>query len=217
MSTIKDVAQLANVSTCTVSRVLSEKGYISENTRRAVLAAVAELRYQPNSIATELKVGVSNTIGLIVPDITNFYYMELAAQIEKYANAMGLLIYLCNSSYDRKKEKKFVLALSNRKIKGMIVIPVSNEISHFLDLQKKQIPFVFINRAFPDALDFCIIEDNFNAAYEIITHLSSLNRKHIAGIFQSFDNMIYQERYEGMKVALSDSNLPFHESFIILN
>lgn len=217
MATIKDVAQRANVSTCTVSRVLSQKGYISDKTRAAVLQAVEELKYQPNSIATELKVGVSNTIGLIVPDITNYYYMELAAQIERYANAEGHLIYLCNSSYDRAKEKKFVTALTNRKIKGLIVIPVSNEIGHFLELQKKSIPFAFVNRTFPNAIDFCIAEDNRGAAYEVVSHLKELKRARIAGIFQSFDNMIYQERYEGMKQAILDQGNGFDESLIIYN
>jgi len=217
MSTIKDVARLANVSTCTVSRALSGKGYISDKAREAVLTAVAQLNYQPNSIATELKAGVSNAIGLIVPDITNYYYMELASQIEKIANVKGLLIYLCNSSNDRKKEKKFVVELSNRKIRGIIVIPVSNEITHFLDLQKKNIPFVFVNRAFEDSMDFCIVEDNYNAAYDIVSYLQSKQRKRIAGIFQSFDNMIYRDRFEGMKRALVGHGMCVDDTLIILN
>lgn len=215
MATIKDVAQRANVSTCTVSRVLSNKGYISDKTRAAVLQAVDELKYQPNSIATELKVGVSNTIGLIVPDITNYYYMELAAQIERYANLEGNLTYLCNSSYDRTKEKKFITALTNRKIKGLIIIPVSNTIGHILDLQKREIPFVIVNRTFPDLLEFCIVEDNHRGAYEVVTHLKAQGRTRIAGIFQSFENMIYRERYEGMKQAIIDSGTEFDESLII--
>ena len=89
MATIKDVAQRAQVSTCTVSRVLSNRGYISDKTRAAVLQAVEELNYRPNPIAAELKAGVSNSIGLIVPDITNYYYMELAAEIERIANKQG--------------------------------------------------------------------------------------------------------------------------------
>ncbi|WP_320122357.1 LacI family DNA-binding transcriptional regulator [uncultured Sphaerochaeta sp.] len=217
MSTIKDVARLANVSTCTVSRALSGKGYISENTKKSVLLAVEELNYQPNSIATELKAGVSNAIGLIVPDITNYYYMELASQIEKTANEMDLLIYLCNSNYDRNKEKEFVTELSNRKIRGIIVIPVSNEINHFLELQKKNIPFVFVNRAFSESMEFCIVENNYNAAYEIVEYLQSKRRKKISGIFQCFDNMIYRERYEGMKQALFDHGIYVDDSLIILN
>jgi len=80
MVTIKDVAKVAGVSTCTVSRVLSNTGYIAPKTRDKVGEAIKQLKYYPNNIARDFKLGSSNTIALIVPDITNYFYMEWLRQ-----------------------------------------------------------------------------------------------------------------------------------------
>lgn len=216
MATMKDVAQLAQVSTCTVSRVLSNTGYISDQTRKKVHEAVDQLDYQINSVAADLKHGVSNTIGLILPDITNYYYMELAAQIEQYAISKGFLIYLCNSNGSKKREKKFTNALLTRNIRGLIVIPCSSEIDHFIRLKNKKIPIVFINRFFESYKELCIVENNVQAARDIVAHLVSLKKNRIAGVFPNFENMIYQERYRGMVLELAKNNLAIEDSLMIL-
>ena len=106
MATIKDVAKAAGVTVTTVSRVLNNRGYISEMTRKKVYAAMKDLDYQPNEIARSLYRKKSNIIGLIIPAVSHPFFGEMANYIEFYAYEQGYKILLCNSHLDREKEKK---------------------------------------------------------------------------------------------------------------
>ena len=129
MATIKDVAKLAGVSICTVSRALANKENITPKTMEKVLSAVRELDYKPNYSARSLKIGSTDTLGLIVPDITNPYYPKVAKSIEEYAEKKGYMILLCNSNEDLNKEKRLVDTLKKRNVDGVIILPCSRHIA----------------------------------------------------------------------------------------
>lgn len=217
MITIKDVAKAAGVSICTVSRVLSNTGYIAPETKKKVLDQAHALGYRPNRLARDLQKGSSDMVGLIVPDITNYFYMELAKEIEKTAREKGFLLSVCNSNGQRDTEETLIASYADHLVKGMIIIPSSGDLSPFAILKDRKIPYVFLNRTFPDELDHCVQEDNEGAASEIITYLLSKGRRCIAGLFPSFDNMIYRQRLEGMKRALLAADVPFDENLIVCN
>ena len=108
MPTIKDVAEKAGVTVTTVSRVLNNRGYISEATRKKVYKVMEELNYQPNELARSLYRGKSNLIGLIIPTVSHPFFGELSAYIEGYAHSKGYKILLCNSQLEREKEKEYI-------------------------------------------------------------------------------------------------------------
>lgn len=217
MATIKDVAKLAGVSVCTVSRTLSNRGYIKDETRKRVMEAVKQLNYQQNKLAVSLKTGRSNVIALIIPDVMNMYYASLAKHMEEIAAAMGYMIYLCNSDNDLKREVQFIDILSQRKVEGVIVTPCTNEHGHVSRLREVGIPYVYLNRIFPDEMDRCIRVDNFKAGYDCTSYLIQQGHKRLGAIFQSFSNMIYEERYKGMRQAMQEHGLVLDETNIIFD
>jgi len=143
MPTIKDVAQRAGVTVTTVSRVLNNRGYISEQTRQKVAEAMKALDYLPNEMARSLLRQRSNIIGLIVPAVSHPFFGELAMHIEYYAYEMGYKILLCNSHLDSAKEREYIDMLKGRKVDGIIMG------SHTLDVHEYQslsMPLVSIDR-----------------------------------------------------------------------
>lgn len=206
MATIKDVAKLAGVSICTVSRTLSNKENIAPKTRERVLAAAKELDYKPNFSARSLKTGSTNTFGLIVPDILNPYYPKIAKSIEEYAEKKGYMILLCNADEDLNKEKRLVEILKNRNVDGVIVLPCSRHIDHFKSFDKASIPYVFLNRSFRNASN-CIPSDNYYGAYIMTKYVIGKGHTRICAAYLSFENQIYQERYEGTLAALREHGL----------
>ena len=152
MSTIKEVAALAGVSICTASRALNNKDNIRPETRKRILDAVRELDYRPNFSAQSLKHGRTNTLGLIVPDITNPYYPKITKSIEEYAANHGYMLLLCDSNGQIDKEKRIVESLKDRHVDGIIALPCSNDVEHIQSLGNAGVPYVFINRHFGDDL-----------------------------------------------------------------
>jgi len=108
MPSLKDVAKRAGVSPTTVSRVLNNRGYISEETRRKVYKAMEELNYQPNEIARALFKKRSYFLGLIIPDISHPFFAEITKYIEYYAYLKGYKVLICNSYLDGHKEKEYI-------------------------------------------------------------------------------------------------------------
>ena len=109
--TVKDVAKEAGVSTATVSNVLTQKKYVSDEITLRVKAAMTKLGYKPNSIARSLKVNRTFKIGIIVPNITNPFFGEIVEESEKVADGHGFQIILCTSQYDTKREKRSLIIL----------------------------------------------------------------------------------------------------------
>lgn len=216
MVTIKDVAEKSGVSICTVSRVLSNKGYIKDSTRQKVMDAVLELGYVQNSTAAELKTGLSNIIAIVLPDIENMFYSKLATSIEAYAYSKGYLLFICNTSYDKEKEDFFLRGMSARNIRGLIGVPVTSDISSYKKYLGK-IPYAIFNRQLSDDSIACYRIDNYKVGYEVTSHLIKKGGRKIVGAFRSFSNGIYLDRFNGMKQAIEDSNLPFCDENVILD
>lgn len=208
MATIKDVAQLAGVSVCTVSRTLADKGYVKDETRQRVMAAVAELNYRPNRVAVNLKTGKNDTLALVIPSLTNIYYPKLEMYLEYYAKESGYVVYLCNAENSSQKERSILKMLYAQNPAGVIITPCTSEHGHIMKLQEYGIPYVYLNRSFDDDLEHCIHFDNEKAAYQSVSYLIENGHTNIAGLYESFDNMTYRERYDGTVRALEEHGLP---------
>jgi len=141
----------------------------------------------------------------------------MAQAIEMQARARGFLLYLCNSNGDPKEEKSLVMSFMERQIRGMIVVPSAGDLTPFSALRAEGIPYIFLNRTFREDLGHCLREDNEGAAGEIVSYLLQKGRRHVAGLFLDFENMIYLERYNGMKKSEEKFGISWDESLILRN
>ncbi|MDV6378763.1 LacI family DNA-binding transcriptional regulator [Sporosarcina sp. GW1-11] len=167
MATIRDVAQKAGVSAATVSRYLNNKGYISEDAKRVIAAAIEELDYRPSMIARSLNTKQTTFIGLIVPDIVNPFFPELARAIEDVALAYGYTIVLCNSDEKIEKEVHYLTTLQQKYAAGFIVVTSNEEADHYTTLD---IPIVAVDRRIHTSIPF-VATDNREGARIGVEHL----------------------------------------------
>ena len=207
MATIKDVAQKCGFSICTVSRALSGKGYLKEETRAKIMAAVEELNYHPNALAANLKTGRRQTLALVLPSLTNVSYAKLETYMEAYAAEKDYILQLHNTEYDINKEMRVIDTLLNIDIGGVIIAPVSARHDHIMKLADANIPYVYLNHFFNDDSAHCLCLDNRTASYEAVSHMIKLGHTNIGGVFQSPDNSSCQEQYEGMMRAFQEHHL----------
>jgi DNA-binding LacI/PurR family transcriptional regulator len=157
MANIKDVAEIAGVTVTTVSRVLNNRGYISEATRNKVYEAMAQLDYQPNEIARSLFRKKSNMLGLIIPDVSHPFFAELTKYVEFYAYSNGYKILFCNSYQDSKKEKDYIDMLKRHQVDGIIMGSHNLETS---DYQNLKLPIIAIDRYLAEDIPY-VTSDNF--------------------------------------------------------
>lgn len=207
MATLKDVAKLAGVSPSTVSRTLSSRVFVEDETRERVMKAVEELHYEPSITARALKEGKTYTLALMVPDINSLYYPELMRSMEKCAAEHGYTILLFNNMEQLEKEKKAISLVTGRGVDGLLCMSVSDEIEHLEALQReKGIPVVLFNRFASDVISN-VTMDNETGAYLMTKHLLDNGHRKIAGMFGTFDYMRFRKRYNGCKKALQEAGI----------
>ena len=147
MTTIKDVAKLAGVSASTVSRALSNRVFVEEETRQKVLKAVEELNYRPSVLAKGLREGRSHTLAFLVPDINSLFYPMVMKSMERYAAEKGYALILCNNNESIENEKKNIAMLGSRGVDGLLCMSTEDEIQHLVEFEKSnKIPVVLVNR-----------------------------------------------------------------------
>lgn len=149
MTTIRDVAKKAGVSVATVSRFLNGSGYVSADAAKAVTDAVDELKYELNPVARSLNTKQSHLIGLIVPDITNPFFPELARAVEDVAFTYGYTVILCNSDENPEKERNYLETLKKKYIAGFIVTSNQLDAPHYANMK---LPIVALDRAINDRI-----------------------------------------------------------------
>jgi LacI family fructose operon transcriptional repressor len=217
MASIKDVAQLAKVSTATVSRVLANKPHVRPALRQRVLDAVDALGYRPNLVARSLRAQKSNFIGLIVADIRNPFFSDISRSVEYTAYSDQFNIFLCNSDENPDKEQVYINLMRDENVAGLIVAPTYSSAKNF-HLNRFGFPVVVIDRSVRIDEKSCydvILIDNVDAAYRLTTHLIENGRRNIAGIFgaKSFTG---EKRRKGFERALRDAGLPVKPENMLL-
>lgn len=209
MATIKDVARVSGVTVTTVSRVLNNRGYISESTRQKVYDAMEELNYKPNEIARSLFRKKSNIIGLIIPNVSHPFFAELTNFIEYYAHKKGYKILLCNSYQDSVKEKDYIEMLKRHQVDGIIMGSHSLETSEYI---KTDLPIVAIDRNLSDKIPF-ITSDNYHGgtlATKLLIDKGCKKLVHISGPLEI--NTPANKRYEAFVDITKKYNI---ESIVI--
>ncbi len=209
--TIKDVAKCAGVAISTVSRVLNNKDRVSEKTRQKVLRAVELLNYQPNLLAQSLKNKHSNTIGLIVQDISRPYFPDIIKGVETKAQEYGFNVFLCDGEWNTQKIISHFNVLHNRNVDGIIFSSPMN-LNTDLIFKMKQIsntgiPIVLLSKE-NNELGYCTVNiDESAGAYKATNHLLNLGHKRIAFIGGFKNSYITEDRLEGYRLAMGKSKL----------
>lgn len=183
-STIQDVAKKAGVSTTTVSRVMNNNYPVKKETRIKVESAIKKLNFRPNILARGLIHKKSNTIGVIVPSITNLFFPTVVKAIEAILREQGYFIYLCNTDNKEDEEIGYINSLQDRQVDGIIVIDpqTKNMKSGLYEKISKEIPLVFINGYNKDVNCNFVINDEESGAIEAMRYLIKSGHKKIAFI-----------------------------------
>lgn len=181
MPTLKDVAQKAGVTVTTVSRVINNRGYLSEETKQKVKQAMDELHYRPNELARSLSKQNTNTIGVITPHIMHPYFAQLISHIESAASRQGFKIFLCNSKEDHSREAEYIDLCKSNRVAGIIFCGMILTSEKYAQLD---FPFVAIECNSPLCVS-TILCDNYAGGRMAAEHLieqGCKNLLHFSGI-----------------------------------
>ena len=214
---LKDVARHVGVSTALVSYVINNKekeARVGSEMVQKIRRAVAELNYQPNLIAKSLKSGRTHTIGLIVADISNPFFSNIARIIEDEAKKEEYIVIIGSSDENAEKSQDLINVFFNRQVDAFIIAPVENTENQVIELQKQNVPVVLIDRYFTTLEVDSVHIDNFQAAHDAVEHLALNGNKRIAmmGYDTSLSHM--QERKNGYKAALKDTGIKVRSALI---
>lgn len=194
MATIKAVAELAGVSIATVSRMINQNGYVSKQAERSITQAMEQLGYEPLMVR---RMAANNmpTIALILPDITNLFFSELARAVEDMCQQKGYAVFFCNSDHQDFKEKSYLDVLRKRNIDGIIY--ASNYLTQE-ELDKLQnIPVVALDRASDTSKCTVIRSNNYEGARMAVQHLLDIGCRKIAHIYGPPEVATAKERLDG--------------------
>jgi LacI family transcriptional regulator len=177
---IRDVAERAGVSVGTVSNVFNRPEMVAAGTRLRVQEAVAALRYVRNESARQLRMGQSRTIGLIVPDIANPFFTDLARGVEDVTSAAGALVIMCNSDDDRDKESRYLTMLAEQQVLGVLLVPIASSAASANGLSDRGIPVVLLDYKGRTRRQ-CSVSVNDRVGGEMaVAHLLSGGRRRVA-------------------------------------
>lgn len=217
--TIHDIARELNTTASTVSRALQDHPRISKGMKKAVLELAQKLNYQPNSLASSLRRGKGNTIGVIIPRIDRYFFSSVIRGIEDVAYDAGYHVMICQSYDSVKREKDIVETLINGKVDGLLVSLASgtHDYSHFQLVINRGIPLLFFDRV-PALLNVSKVQaDDFAGANMAVKHLISQGCKRIVHFSGPRHVSIYKSRFEGYKAALLENNIAFEEKYVFDN
>lgn len=182
-ATIRDVARLAGVSVATVSRVLNKRGYVNHETEQKVRKAMKQLRFEPNQVARGLAGKQTKTIALILPDISNPFFPEIARAVEDVARLNGFTVILCNSDDLGSREKTYIEVLKKKYIDGIIFASNTLSAEEIEQMRADNIPLVILDRA-PSAETCSVIRvKNLEGARMAVRHLLEVGCRKIAHIY----------------------------------
>lgn len=202
MATIRDVAKLAGVSVATVSRVLNKKGYVNIDTEQKVTNAIKQLQYEPNAVARGLAGMQTGTIALILPDISNPFFPEVARGVEDVAHSHGYTVILCNSDDQGSKERSYIEVLKKKYIDGIIFASSTLEDADITQMRSSDIPLVLLDRA-PNKESCSVVRvKNYEGAQLAVQHLIDIGCKRIAHIYGPQDLITARERLSGYEDAV---------------
>ena len=216
-TTIKDIANVLGITPSAVSKALSNHPRISDKTKAAVLQIAENLNYQPNHLASALRKGKSNLVGVIIPKANSLFFSSIIEKIEDVLNEKGYNVIIAQSNESYEKECKSIDALLYTQVDG-IIASMANEtvkLDYYEKIKSKGIPLILFDRGENDLnVDYVGIDD-YLSSHLVIEHLVEQGCKRIAHIAGFSHTRIYKNRIRGYRDALEKFGLPIEESLII--
>jgi LacI family transcriptional regulator len=211
--TIRDIARLAGVSVATVSGVLNNKPTVKPALVDRVKKAMDALDYHPDQVARSLRMRHTNTVGMVIADVTNPFFTDVIRGVEKEAQSNGYSVILCDSNEDPALERHYLSTLFSRRVDGVLLAPTSSPSAHEPRVHKR-FPIVLIDRIPLGYTGDAVMTDSFSAAYDGTRHLIELGHRQIAIITGQLNLSNGLDRLEGFRWALQEEHLALPDKYV---
>ena len=207
MPTIQDVARRAGVAPITASRAINSSGYVSQDVRERVLQAAHELGYVPNTLARSLRSRRTQTLALVLTDITNPFFTTVARGVEDAASEAGYTVIFCNSDEDEAKERNYLDLLLQKRVDGLLLVPARDGSSSLQAAQAQGVPVVVIDRRASGCQADVVRCDSEGGAYALARLLISLGHRRMALLNGPHGVSTADDRSAGFLRGLRESGL----------
>jgi LacI family transcriptional regulator/LacI family repressor for deo operon, udp, cdd, tsx, nupC, and nupG len=214
--TIKTIAKIAGVSIATVSRVINGSSKVRPNTSKRIMKIVEEMNYQRDNVARRMKVKTSEAFifGLVITDISNPFFANIARGVEEFAYANKHVMFMCNTNESPEKEKYFLNAMVSEKVSGVIIVPTAGDNLLFSMLISRGLPMVMIDRIKKNLNIDSVSINNELGSFIGVERLLKNGHKRI-GIINGIKGLSNsEERFLGYKKAMEKANVPFAADLI---
>jgi LacI family transcriptional regulator len=207
MVTIKDIAKELGISASTVSRALSDSSLVNAKTKHAILQVAERLGYQRNELARALVKGSSGAIGLLVPDITNPFFSDIARGVGEIADGIGVGLILCNTNGRIDRELNYVQLMRRKRVDGLLLCSTTIEAPYLKELALARIPFILVSRLSGQQDAPFVITDDHAGARLAVEHLVDLGHRSIGFIGGPENVQASRDRMEAYLNVLNENGL----------
>jgi LacI family transcriptional regulator len=207
MATMKEVAENAEVSIATVSRVINDSGYVSPDLEERVREAMESLNYQPSSLARSLRRKETLTIGVLIPQLDHPFFSTLCFAIEKSLFAKGYRALICSAEEDRDKEHAYIEMLVRQRVDGVIIVPTGHSIENIRMLLSQRVPIIMVDRDMPEVDVSKVLTDNRHGGYVGTRYLLEQGHRNIGVIGTPSYSEPMHDRIRGVRAALNEYNI----------
>jgi LacI family transcriptional regulator len=214
---LKDIAMALNVSKTTVSYVLNNRGdekRVSKETQDRIKQYAQAHSYKVNQLARSLSLGKSNTIGLIVPNISDTFFAQIARRIEKKSEKLGYNVVFSSTGESQERESKIIQSMLDRQVDGLIIVSSEKNEEDILKLKKGNFPFVIVGRKYPDIDTNVITLEDKKGVSSGVELLIKNGRKRIGFVTISLELQSIKERLNGYKTVMKSHNLKIENNYI---
>jgi LacI family transcriptional regulator len=212
--TLKDISNKTGYTRNTVSRALKDKADISLATRKLIKDVAEELGYVGNTLAGSLRSGLTRTIAVILPDISNAHFGIMVKEIETYAREHRYTTFVINTLEDDLLEREAIVSAMSKNVDGIILCPAQKSIDNIRFMQKTGIPFVLLGRRFEDEDIDYVVCDDVKGGYLATGHLLERGHNRILFLIGGDHLSSAKERLQGYKQALLERNIPFDPELV---
>jgi LacI family transcriptional regulator len=210
VATIRTVADLAGVSTATVSHVINDTRAVSAPITARVLDAMQQLHYHPDVVARSLRRRETLTLGLLVPSVELPFFAVVARDVEAAASDLGYSVILCNSGWSLDRERQYINNLLARRVDGLLCISMDMTAEHIAPLLRRNTPVVLFDEGTMPGIELDAVEiDNFRGAYDATVHLLELGHRRIGCVTGIGNSPLNDARIHGYRQALGQTGIAF--------
>lgn len=207
MITIVDIAKELGISASTVSRALSDSPLVNADTKRTVLRTAERLGYQRNELARALVKGSSGAVGLLVPDITNPFFSDIARGVGEIVDRFGVGVILCNTDGRVDRELTYVRLMRRKRVDGLLICSTTTKAPYLQELKRAAIPFILVSRLSDQKDVPFVITDDHAGAKLAVEHLVDLGHRRIGFIGGPENVQASRDRMDAYLDVLSDNEL----------